>query len=29
MAQVLNERGKRGISGADMRVARLIDNRDY
>lgn len=28
MAEVLNARGKRGISGADMRVARLIDN-DY
>jgi hypothetical protein len=25
MAEVLNERGKRGISGAGMRVARLID----
>jgi hypothetical protein len=29
MVQVLNERAKRGISGADMRVARLVDNRDY
>ncbi len=29
MAQALNERGKRGISGADMRVARLIDHHDY
>src|SRR5258708_34214263 len=29
MAQVLKERGKRGISGAGMRVARLIDDHDY
>lgn len=29
MAQVLNDRAKRGISGADTRVARLIGNRDY
>ena len=29
MAEVLKERGKRGICGADMRVARLIDNHDY
>jgi hypothetical protein len=29
MAQVLQERGKQGISGAGMRVARLIDNHDY
>jgi hypothetical protein len=29
MAQALSDRGKRGISEADMRVARLVDNRDY
>jgi hypothetical protein len=29
MAQALEERGKRGISGAGMRVARLIDDHDY
>jgi hypothetical protein len=29
MADVLKARGKRGISGADMRVASLIDNHDY
>jgi hypothetical protein len=29
MAEVLKARGKAGISGAGMRVARLIDNNDY
>jgi hypothetical protein len=29
VAEVLKEGGKRGISGADMRVAMLIDNRIY
>jgi len=28
MAEVLGARGKRGISGASMRVASLIDNQD-
>lgn len=29
MAEVLNVRGKRGISAAGMRVAGLIDNHDF
>jgi hypothetical protein len=29
MAEVLQARGKRGISGASMRVASLIDNQDH
>jgi hypothetical protein len=29
MAEVLQTRGKRGISGASMRVASLIDNTDH
>ena len=29
MAAVLNARGKRGTSGADMRVAELIDGHDF
>jgi len=29
MAEVLKARGKRGISGADMRVASLVDDDSY